>query len=119
MTAAMAMAASGILVSEVSDVDRRTARRLGMDAERVNLIINTWASEFLKYESERNRLRQAARPDGTPPPPTEAPRVKARSRKATSAPRKAAAKSASTPTQPTPTESPSDADVAATEGSPS
>jgi hypothetical protein len=45
-----------ISVSEVTDVDRRVGRRLGMDAEKVNMVLNTWAEEYLKLEMESSKM---------------------------------------------------------------
>lgn len=104
----------GIDIREVTDVDRRTARRLGMDADKVNLVISTWAEEYLNYERQNASMRAAAAPA-----PAPAKRAPAKSTaKPARAPRKAAAKPAATAQSPS-SESPSDADVAATEGSPS
>lgn len=104
----MAITASGLSVSEVTDVDRRTARKMGMDPEKVNLVINTWANEYLTYESEQAKLTAAANP--TPAPAKRAP-AKAPA-KAVRAPRKPAAKAAATPDQSATVESPSEPDTA-------
>ena len=61
-----------ISVRDVTDVDRRTARRLGMDADRVNLVINVWAEEYLAVEKVSRRLSDAANP-GQPVPPSVPP----------------------------------------------
>jgi hypothetical protein len=67
-----------ISVSEVTDVDRRTARRLGMDADKVNMVINVWAEEYLKYEMETSRMQTAV---STPPPAKKAIAKKAPAKK--------------------------------------
>jgi hypothetical protein len=37
---------------EVTTIDQRTARRLGMNAEKVNDVIRVWAEEYLRFEKE-------------------------------------------------------------------
>lgn len=37
---------------EVTIIDTRTARRMGMNAEKVNEVIRVWAEEYLRFERE-------------------------------------------------------------------
>lgn len=91
---------AGINVREVTDVDRRTARRLGMTPEQVNEVISTWAGEYLAYERDQAKLSTAANPPakkgliryGLPDAAKKAAAAKAAPAKPARAPRKAAAK---------------------------
>lgn len=77
------LAAQGILVSEVTEVDRRTGRRMGMSPETVNAVINAWADEYVKAEMAHSRLSAAANPEPkAAAKPAKAPRKTAAKRTA-------------------------------------
>lgn len=40
------------LTREVTTIDQRTARRLGLSADKVNEVIRVWAEEYLRFEQE-------------------------------------------------------------------
>lgn len=67
----------GVNVREVTDVDRRTAKRLGMSPETVNVVIQAWADEYLAYEKQNASLAAATRPEPPKPPAKKAAAKKA------------------------------------------
>jgi hypothetical protein len=96
-----------INVRNVTEVDKRVAKRLGMDPEKVNLVINVWAEEYLRVERLNSELSEAAN-QTTVVKPARAPKPRAASK-----PRKPAAKQTATAapeipdgTAPAPTEAP-------------
>jgi hypothetical protein len=40
------------ITREVTPIDQRTGRRLGLSAEKVNEVIRVWAEEYLRFERE-------------------------------------------------------------------
>lgn len=90
---------AGIDVRDVTDVDRRTARRLGMSPETVNLVIATWAEEYIRYERENTSLSEKANGSRTTTAPAQRTRKSTPAKAAAKSPRKAAAKPAGTPDQ--------------------
>lgn len=67
-----------ISIREVTEIDRRTARRLGLTGEKVNEVIGVWAEEYLKFERENATVTTAV-----PAPVKRAPAKKAAAKKAT------------------------------------
>lgn len=74
-----------ISIREVTEIDRRTARRLGLTGEKVNEVIGVWAEEYLKFERENPEAPvQAAAPAK---PPAKRAAKKAPAKAAVKAPR--------------------------------
>lgn len=95
------LAAQGILVSEVTEVDRRTGRRMGLSPETVNAVINAWADEYIKAEITHARMSAAANPEPAPKAAKAATPRKPRKAPAKRASAKADTADTTTPDEPT------------------
>ena len=51
------------ITREVTTIDQRTGRRLGLSAEKVNEVIRVWAEEYLRFERESAKVDAKAAKD--------------------------------------------------------